>query len=108
MTATRQDLIKGMKAMGLPLTSVARGTYTEVTRPRRLAYSTLADFIPGAAPYEAAALVEIQPLGSGVRIVVTDDGMHDELWTEMTMLGMISFLDRLSKGMYASDISRGV
>src|SRR2546422_11764249 len=90
-----------MKAMGLPLTSVARGTYTEVTRPRRLAYSTLADFIPGVAPYEVAALVEIQPLGSGVRMVVTEDAMHDELWTERSTMGMNSSLDRLAKDVKA-------
>src|SRR3989441_908010 len=82
MTATRQDLIEGMKAMGLPLTSVARGTYTEVTRPRRLAYSTLADFIPGVAPYEVAALVEIQPLGSGVRMGVTGEAVRDDVRSE--------------------------
>src|SRR2546422_9000915 len=101
MTATRQELIEGMKAMGLPLTSVARGTYTEVTRPRRLAYTTLADFIPGVAPYEVAAFVEIQPLGRGVRMVVTEDAMHDELWTERSTMGMNSSLDRLAKGLEA-------
>ena len=97
MTATRQDLIEGMKAMGLPLTSVAHGTYTEVTRPRRLAYMTVADFIPGVAPYEVAAVVEIQPVGRGVRMVVTEDAMHDELWTERSTMGMNSSLDRLAK-----------
>ncbi len=60
MTATSPDLIEGMKSAGLPLTSVARGTYTEVTPPQRLAYTTLADFIPGVAPYEVAAVAEIQ------------------------------------------------
>src|SRR2546428_14097533 len=30
MTATRQDVIEGMKDMGLPLTSVAHGTATEI------------------------------------------------------------------------------
>ena len=97
MTATRQDLIEGMKAMGLPLTSVAHGTYTEVTRPRRLAYITVADFIPGVAPYEVAAVVEIQPVGRGVRMVETEDAMHDELWTERSTMGMNSSLDRLAK-----------
>ena len=97
MTATRPDLIEGMKAAGLPLTSVAHGTYTEVTRPRRLAYTTLVDFIQGVAPYEVAAVVEIQPVGGGVRMVVTEDAMHDELWTERSTMGMNSSLDRLAK-----------
>jgi len=97
MTATRSDLIEGMKAAGLPLTSVAHGTYTEVTRPRRLAYTTLVDFIHGVASYEVAAVVEILPVGRGVRMVVTEDAMHDELWTERSTMGMNSSLDRLAK-----------
>src|SRR3989441_10636671 len=101
MTATRPALIEGMKAAGLPLTSLAHGTYTEVTRPRRLAYKTLVDFIQGVAPYEVAAAVEIQPVGGRVRMVVTEDAMHDELWTERSTMGMNSSLDRLAKGLDA-------
>jgi len=97
MTATSPDAIEAMKAAGLPLTSLARGTYTEVTPPRRLAYKTLADFIPGVAPYEVAAVVEIHPVARGVRMLVTEDAMHDELWTERSTMGMNSSLDRLAK-----------
>src|SRR3989449_11746719 len=86
-----------MKAAWLPLTSLAHGTYTEVTRPRRLAYKTLVDFIQGVAPYEVAAAVEIQPVGGRVRMVVTEDAMHDELWTERSTMGMNSSLDRLAE-----------
>src|SRR5207245_11749340 len=68
MTATRPDLIEGMKAAGLPLTSLAHGTYTEVTRPRRLAYTTLVDFILGVAPNEVAEAVGIQPVGRRGRL----------------------------------------
>ena len=42
-------------------------------------------------------MVEIQPLGRGVRMVVTEDAMHDELWTERSTMGMNSSLDRLAK-----------
>jgi len=102
MTATRPDLIEGMKSAGLPLTSVVRGTYTQVTPPQRLAYKTLADFIPGVAPYEVAAVVEIHPVARGVRMLVTEDAMHDELWTERSTMGMNSSLDRLAKVLEAT------
>src|SRR5437899_3965499 len=55
-------------------------------------YTTLFDL-----PYEVAAVVEIQPVGRGVRMVVTEDAMHDELWTERSTMGMNSSLDRLAK-----------
>src|SRR5437867_2681615 len=86
-----------MKAAALDLTSVAGGTYTEVTQMRRLAYRTLADFIPGVAPYEVAAVVEIHSVAGGVRMLATEDAMHDELWTERSTMGMNSSLDRLAK-----------
>jgi hypothetical protein len=47
-----------MKRAGLPLTSECKVTYTEVSPRRRLAYKTLADFVPGVAPYEVATVVE--------------------------------------------------
>src|SRR2546428_12631200 len=94
MTATRPDLIEGMKAAGLPLTSVAHGTYTEVTRPRRLAYTTLVDFIQGVAPYEVAAVVEIQPGGGGGRMGGDEGAMPDGVWTEGAPMGMNKSPDR--------------
>ena len=47
MTATAPDQIEFMKKAGMPLTTESRVIYTEVVPPRRLAYSQLADFIPG-------------------------------------------------------------
>ncbi len=66
MTATGPDQIEALKAAGVALTTVAHGTYTEVTPRRLLAYKTLADFIPGVAPYEVAAVVEIHAGARGV------------------------------------------
>jgi uncharacterized protein YndB with AHSA1/START domain len=54
MTAVGADQIEFMKNAGMPLVSETRITYTEVDPPRRLAYTTLADFIPGVEPYDAA------------------------------------------------------
>jgi len=97
MTATSPAAIEAMKSAGLELTSVAGGAYSEVTPRRRLVYTTLADFIPGVTPYEVVAMVEIQPTAGGVRLVVTEDAMHDDLWTERSTMGMDSSLDRLVK-----------
>lgn len=106
MTATSPDAIEAMKGSGFPLTTIARGTYTEVTPPRRLAYRTLADFIPGVALYEVAAVVEIHADPQGVRMVVTEDAMHDEQWTQRSAMGMNSSLDRLAKVIEAHRVRR--
>lgn len=97
MTATEPAQIEALKAMDFPLTSVAHGTYMEVTPRRRLAYSTLADFIPGVAPYQVAAVIEFHAGPKGVRMLVTEDAMHDEQWTEMSAAGMNSSLDKMAR-----------
>jgi hypothetical protein len=61
------------------VTNEHRLTYTEVVPRRRLAYTRLADFIPG------------------VKMVLTFDGMHDEHWTQMAVMGWESELDKLAK-----------
>jgi len=97
MTASSPEAIQAMKAAGMDLTSVAGGTFIEVTPPHRLVYETVADFIPDVAPYEVMALVEIRSTAQGVRLVVTEDAMHDDLWTQRSRMGMDSTLDRLVK-----------
>jgi uncharacterized protein YndB with AHSA1/START domain len=97
MTATEPAQIAALEAMDFPLTSVAHGTYTEVTPHRRLAYMTVADFIPGIAPYEVAAVIEFHDSSKGVRMLVTEDAMHDKRWTEMSRMGMSSSLDKLAR-----------
>ncbi len=97
MTATGAEQVEAMKKAGLPLTSRARGTYTEIKAPHRLVYKTLADFIPGVTPYEITTLVEIQIVPGGVKLTVIEDVMHNEEWTKMSEMGMDSSLDRLAK-----------
>ena len=77
-----------MKKANLPLTSRAHGTYVEVTPRRRLAYRTLADFIPGIAPYEIGAVIDFHAVPRGVRLTITEDAMHNEEWTKMSEMGM--------------------
>jgi uncharacterized protein YndB with AHSA1/START domain len=97
MTAVDPEQIEGLKAMNMPLTTVAHGEYVEVTPRTRLAYWTMADFIPGVVPYRVAAFVEIHPMAQGVRMVVTEDAMHDVQWTQLSAMGMKSSLDKFAK-----------
>jgi uncharacterized protein YndB with AHSA1/START domain len=95
MTATAPLQIDFMKKAGMPVTTEARLRYTEIDRPRRLAYVHLADFIPGVAPYDVATVVELQPAGKGVKLLLTFDAMHDEEWTSRAVMGWENELDKL-------------
>jgi len=97
MTATGQEQVEAMKKADLPLTSRAKGTYTEVRAPHRLVYKTVAGFIPGVTPYDVTTRVEFQTVPGGTRLTVIEDAMHNEEWTKMSEMGMSSSLDRLVK-----------
>ena len=99
MTATAPPQIEFMKKAGMPLTTEAKLTYTEVSPPRRLAYTHLADFIPGVEPYRVAHLVELTPLGDSVRMVLTFDAMHDEEWTNRAKMGWEMEFGKLAKAL---------
>src|SRR3982074_2270709 len=77
MTAVAPEQVAFMKRAGMPLTSECRVTYTEVSPPSRLAYKTLADFVPGVAPYEVATVAELKATADGVTLTITIDAMHD-------------------------------
>ena len=95
MTAVAPEQVAFMKRAGMPLTSECKIIYTEVSPPSRLAYKTLADFVPGVAPYEVATVVQLKPVADGVSLVITFDAMHDEVWTERARLGHESQLRKL-------------
>ena len=96
MTAVGADQIQFMKNAGMPLVSETRVTYTEVDPPRRLAYSTLADFIPGVEPYAVTTTVDLDKIPDGVRLVLNQEAMHDESWTQMAVLGWENELNKLA------------
>jgi len=87
MTAVAPVQVAFMKQAGMPLTTKARVIYTEVTPGKRLAYKTVADFVPGVEPYEVATVVEFQATAAGVKLVITVDAMHDEVWTARSRAG---------------------
>ena len=96
MTAVGAEQVQFMQQAGLPLTTEAAITYTEVVAQRRLAYTQRNDFIPGVAPYDTAMLVEFHADARGVRMVITMEALHDEEWTQRAVMGWESQLVRLA------------
>jgi len=101
MTAVGPAQIEFMKKAGMPLAHEARLTYTEIAPPRRLAYTHLADFIPGVAPYDVDTVVELSTVAQGVRMLLSFDAMHDEQWTRMAVMGWEQELGRLARALAA-------
>jgi uncharacterized protein YndB with AHSA1/START domain len=95
MTAVAPEQVAFMKRSGMPLTSECKVTYTEVSPMSRLAYKTLADFVPGIAPYEVGTVVELKPAAGGVQLSITFDAMHDDVWTQRARAGHESQLRKL-------------
>ena len=96
MTAIAPPQVEFMKRAGMPLTTEARITFTEVVPTRRLAYVHLADFIPGVEPYDVATVVELESTPQGVHMVLTFDAMHSDEWTQRAAMGWESELNKLA------------
>lgn len=95
MTAVAPEQVAFMRQAGMPLTSECKVTYTEVSPPDRLAYKTLADFVPGVAPYEVNTVVMLKATTDGVQLTISIDAMHDDIWTERARAGYESQLRKL-------------
>jgi len=87
--------IEALKLAGLPPTSRGRGTYTEVVPLARLGYKVLVDYIPEIPPYEVQTLVELKKVPEGVLMTVTQEGMHDPVWTQAAATGLDMQISRL-------------
>ena len=98
MTAVRPEIVAHLKALGVPASNVARGDYTDVQTHRRLAYTNAIDFVPGVAPYTTSTVVQISSTSSGgTRVVVTNDVLHDPIWTENARRGWEQQIGNLEK-----------
>jgi len=97
MTATAPDQIEFLKKAGMPLTTESLVRYTDVVPLERLAFTQLADFIPGVKPYEVATTVAFEMIPEAVRLVLTLDAMHDEHWTKLAVMGWEQELDNLGR-----------
>lgn len=95
MTAAAPEQVAFMMRAGIPLTTECKVTYTEVVPRRRLAYKTSVDFVPGVAPYEVATVVEFNETLEGVKLTITFDAMHDDVWTERAHAGHESQMRKL-------------
>lgn len=95
MTATGPEQIEFLENAGLPLVTASRKTFAEVDAPRRLAYSSLIDFA-GVAPYEHLTVVDVEPTGDGVHVVMTVEPLHDNVWTERLLAGRRNELENLA------------
>jgi uncharacterized protein YndB with AHSA1/START domain len=104
MTATAPEQVAFMEKAGMPLSTECRVTYTEVSPPNRLAYKTLADFVPNVSPYEVATVVELQPAADGVSLTLTFDAMHDDVWTARARAGHESQMGKLDAVLFGQDI----
>lgn len=97
MTAVGEEQVAFMEGAGLPLSTTSSKTFTVVEPERRLAYTTLADFIPGVTPYEFLTEVELTPTEDGVHVTMIVDEMHDPEWTERLTAGRRNELENLGK-----------
>ena len=97
MTAIDPPQVEFMKKAGMPLTTEARITFTEVDPRRRLAYVHLADFIPGVEPYDVATIVELRETPEGVHMALSFDAMHNDEWTERAVMGWTSEIGKLAE-----------
>ncbi len=97
ITAAAPAQIQFMQEAGMPLTTESRKRFTEVVPPERLAYVSLIDFVPDFPPYEHLTVVELRPDAAGVRVVMTVEPMHDEVWTQRLVMGRENELDNLAR-----------
>jgi uncharacterized protein YndB with AHSA1/START domain len=97
MTATAPPQIAFMEQAGMPLTTEAHVTYTEVTPMQRLAYVHSVDFIPGVEAYDIATVVEFHAERNRVRMVINLDAMHSDEWTQRAVAGWVSQLSKVDK-----------
>lgn len=82
MTATAPEQVEFLQSVGSPLSVALRKTFTEVAPPSRLAYLSLIDFVPDCEPYDHLTVVDIEPSGARVAVVMTIDPLHDDTWTQ--------------------------
>lgn len=97
MIADSAEMVAFMKQQGMPTRQEARIVFREVVLLQRLAYTHIADFIPGVTPYDVETEVTLEQVGQHVRLTLVFDPMHDEVWTQRAVAGWEMELNRLVK-----------
>jgi len=93
------EIVAMLKEGGMDASQRLRGDYTVVEPSRRLAYANLVDFVPGVTPYKATTSVELTAVSGGTRIAVTNDVMHDAMWTERARMGWEQEIGKLERAL---------
>ncbi|MGO4533275.1 SRPBCC family protein [Leifsonia sp. 2MCAF36] len=97
MTATAPEQVQFLQQNGIPLSTESRKVFTELSRPRRLAYRSMVDFVPDHEPYEQLTVIDLEPTGDGTRVVMRVEPMHDDVWTERLLAGRANELENLAR-----------
>ena len=96
MSASTPETVAFMNRAGMPVTTEHLVTYTDVVPLRRLAWMHPVDFVPGVPTYDTASALELREDGDGVRLVLTIDAMHDDVWTQRAVMGWQGELGKLA------------
>jgi len=99
MTTAVPEIVAMLKAGGMGASQSLVCTYTEIETNRRLVYQNTVDFVPGVPPYAATTRVELMPVTGGTRLAVTNDVMHDPMWTERARMGWEQEIGKLEKAL---------
>lgn len=97
MTATAPEQIAFMGGAGMPLTTESRKAFAEIKRPVRLAYSSVVDFVPDHEPYEFSTVIDLEPTEGRVKVTMTVEPMHNDVWTQRLIAGRENELANLAK-----------
>jgi uncharacterized protein YndB with AHSA1/START domain len=100
MRATGAEQVAYLTTHGIPIESTAKGVYTEIEPPSRLAWRSIVDFVPSVDRYEVLAAVDLAPTeDGGTAMTFRSDRMHDAMWTRNAESGWTQQLDRLVTGL---------
>jgi len=97
MIADAPEQIDAMKRLGRPASHAVRARFSEIRPHQRLVITNLIDFLPEVEPYESTIAVDFFPSGASVRMVITLEPLHDEIFTRMSLMGFTSQLTKLDK-----------
>jgi uncharacterized protein YndB with AHSA1/START domain len=95
MRATGPEQVAFLTSANLPLENSARGTYTDIVPALRLAFETVADFVPGVEPFVVHSSMELTPAHGGTAMRFYSGAMHDPEWTQRAQMGWSQQLDKL-------------
>jgi uncharacterized protein YndB with AHSA1/START domain len=97
MIAAAPEMIDFMKKSGMPVATRHKITFREIVPNKRLAYIHPADFIPGVEAYDVDTVVDMEETPKGVKMTLTFDAMHDDMWTERATQGWNQEFEKLEK-----------